>query len=993
MNYYDDNKNTEYHDSFYVPKTDNTYKEKRIKEKKQINKISPNKKILLISIFILLIVLILIIGIVFFSLFKNNTKEKYLENIIIEKHKYLPEFDNEIYDYYLLTSDSKINIDCKISRGLEVSGCDEEIDLSNYNNYIHQIIVNDKTIYNIHIKVKEYKDEKTLAISSIDGLDDYSSRSKRISIQAESVNEIKEYSFDNGETYQQSNSILIEENQVLDIIVKDEYDNISPVKRVYVENIDKTLPTGTIIKEKASSKEITLKVIAKDEESGIKSYSWNNESEKNSIKVNKPGIYSVIITDKAGNESEEITIEIDDSDFTNKKQLSALFYLNGSDGISDNYLVCTTTNTSCNITLPTIERESSEIIGWSTKKDAKKAEYQPNEKIELNKNIKLYAITKKKVNATFEENGVDSLSSNKEECTYYNDNKFCYITVPKINYNNGKIVGFNISPNSDTLLISPNSKIKVYDDITYYALAFKNITISFNKNGADSISSTKQICRIEKGSTTCTVTTPNINREKSNIIGWSTDMDATTALIMPNSEIEVNNNKTYYAITKKNITISFNKNGADSVGATSLSCSIYNSKKTCTIKMPTIKRNDSIILGWNSNKNSKSAEIEENDIITVDKNKTYYAISFKEVNAYFKPNGVDSISSTSEKCTYYNDENGCIITTPDILRDDWTVVGWHTNQNSTTALTKENSELSIKNTTTYYAITYKELSVTLEKNNADSLETCQKQTSTGCISSCKIYNQNTSCKVNLPYIYSKGNEVQYYSTSSDPSTKSGYTPVLPLTIKGNVKLYAIVDNRYRKNTYSIIKTKNYGYTAFETESGCPSSVYNNYYAFTDRAYSKVPYIFRASKVTFSGNNTFDDTWGNYSGMTYGGGLGYRNVDVKCPNTYSTYYLHTIIHELVHSWDNYYKAQKGLPISENSDVKALYNKYKNAKTRPLRDYSYTNYGEFIADMYSWYYFLYIDTTQKLSIVSQNTYYPSDMKKVIEKYITIAKNGYK
>jgi hypothetical protein len=45
------------------------------------------------------------------------------------------------------------------------------------------------------------------------------------------------------------------------------------------------------------------------------------------------------------------------------------------------------------------------------------------------------------------------------------------------------------------------------------------------------------------------------------------------------------------------------------------------------------------------------------------------------------------------------------------------------------------------------------------------------------------------------------------------------------------------------------------------------------------------------------------------------------------------------------------------------------------------------------MYAWYYFIYIDPTFQPAVVRSNTYYPSDMKKVMEKYISIAKNGYK
>ena len=95
-------------------------------------------------------------------------------------------------------------------------------------------------------------------------------------------------------------------------------------------------------------------------------------------------------------------------------------------------------------------------------------------------------------------------------------------------------------------------------------MKYKKITINFEKNGADSISKAKETCRLEKGKTTCTIKMADINRSTSDIIGWSTNKNATTAEIKPGSEIEVNKDATYYAITRKNITINFNKNGADS---------------------------------------------------------------------------------------------------------------------------------------------------------------------------------------------------------------------------------------------------------------------------------------------------------------------------------------------------------------------------------------------------------------------------------------------
>ena len=127
-------------------------------------------------------------------------------------------------------------------------------------------------------------------------------------------------------------------------------------------------------------------------------------------------------------------------------------------------------------------------------------------------------------------------------------------------------------------------------------------------------------------------------------------------------------------------------------------------------------------------------------------------------------------------------------------------------------------------------------------------------------------------------------------------------------------------------------------------------------------------------------------------MTYGLAIGYRSIDIKCPTKYSSYYLHTIVHELIHSWNSYYRAVWGEYLTDNSDFIQLYNKYVNDPNRPLRNYSYSDMAEFVADVYAWYYFLYIDPSEQPNIVINSSYYPKDMKNTIEKYIKISQNGY-
>ena len=71
-------------------------------------------------------------------------------------------------------------------------------------------------------------------------------------------------------------------------------------------------------------------------------------------------------------------------------------------------------------------------------------------------------------------------------------------------------------------------------------------------------------------------------------------------------------------------------------------------------------------------------------------------------------------------------------------------------------------------------------------------------------------------------------------------------------------------------------------------------------------------------------------------MTYGKAIGYQNIDIRCPNTYSDYYIHTIDHEMTHAWNHYYQARYGNYLSKMNDINDLYNKYKKLSNRPLRE---------------------------------------------------------
>ena len=90
---------------------------------------------------------------------------------------------------------------------------------------------------------------------------------------------ISSYSFDNGVTWQNENSKIYTSNASVTVKVKDAAGNISASKAFSITNIDKGVPTILRVDGNPSewtNQDVTLKVIAEDNQSGISEYSFDN---------------------------------------------------------------------------------------------------------------------------------------------------------------------------------------------------------------------------------------------------------------------------------------------------------------------------------------------------------------------------------------------------------------------------------------------------------------------------------------------------------------------------------------------------------------------------------------------------------------------------------------------------------------------------------------------------------------------------------------------
>ena len=85
------------------------------------------------------------------------------------------------------------------------------------------------------------------------------------------------------------------------------------------------------------------------------------------------------------------------------------------------------------------------------------------------------------------------------------------------------------------------------------------------------------------------------------------------------------------------------------------------------------------------------------------------------------------------------------------------------------------------------------------------------------------------------------------------------------------------------------------------------------------------------------------------------------------------------------------------MNEEKELIDLRNKYRNTSNRPLRDYAFSDksnssVSEFFAELITYYYINYIDTTSDIGNIYKRGNFPNDMKQMAEKYLCIGRNEF-
>ena len=386
---------------------------------------------------------------------------------------------------------------------------------------------------------------------------------------------------------------------------------------------------------------------------------------------------------------------------------------------------------------PSATKTSWNFIGWNTDKDAHSA----LDELSANTDIILYAIYAKQPTATFEANNNTLDGATSQSCAFYNNDTSCEIDVPSIIVSApNEIIGYTRS--ADDHSATNAFYEETYDlstDETFYAQSQKQAitrTINWDANGATLTWTGEGNCVIPatynntEQATSCVANMPGIMTSNASYTysGYSQDSEDTEPrMSSPNystgGSIEITeelNNTTWYAIYKRQFSVTLYANGATLWSQPSsiyegpilwnspytTRCTATNITKTCTVKVPYMT---STAIGYSTSPNNwENLEIVGDGVeYTPTRSIVLYAQSFKpyqQRDIQWVSNGATLSSDEGVTCEFPEIHNSsetqsCVVHPPVVTPPEgYEFVGWNSSNttSSSNLYNKDTNELTIR---------------------------------------------------------------------------------------------------------------------------------------------------------------------------------------------------------------------------------------------------------------------------------------------------------
>lgn len=233
------------------------------------------------KIFVILIIILIIFALAFggFFIYKfissRTSKVNDIDNIIIEGGTMNQKFSKNVDTYTVESRNDSIKLICKYKN--------EKVNVSECNK---SILINKNEIKNITISLKDKKYTFIIArvgndapiINDVAGVPTDWIKESVVKVNATFSNEQADeaYSFDGGNTWQKEDSLTVDINKDLYVVVRDIQDNISSIYAINLDKIDNEAPIVTIQSIDKNTGVVTIDV--KDSSSGIVGITITNSS-------------------------------------------------------------------------------------------------------------------------------------------------------------------------------------------------------------------------------------------------------------------------------------------------------------------------------------------------------------------------------------------------------------------------------------------------------------------------------------------------------------------------------------------------------------------------------------------------------------------------------------------------------------------------------------------------------------------------------------------
>ena len=349
-----------------------------------------------------------------------------------------------------------------------------------------------------------------------------------------------------------------------------------------------------------------------------------------------------------------------------------------------------------------------------------------------------------------------------------------------------------------------NNMAEAVKEISVYKIVFKKGTADTIGGVATDI---EKLCTAEK-SKTCSVTSPSIEKNGYEIIGWNTSNSATTSSWNVNTSKSISANSTYYPITKLNTyTVSYNANGGS--GAPASQTKTTNNNLTLSSVKPT--RVGYTFQGWGTSSSATTATYQPGGTYSDNKSITLYAVwKINKVNIKFSTNsGTVQTSSTNASGKIYKwkqDSSGVV---------SRTAANGSTYSNPFFTL-KYGSSTDRDGLPNYNNSKY--LNITKTGHNAISGQ--EWKCLSGCTLNGKVFNQATVYKASDFCDASKGDCTVTLGVNWVASTYTITLDSQGATSSGTTKVY------YQYNTTKTINGTVCYYYTNSTLTNCLSNGYN-----------------------------------------------------------------------------------------------------------------------------------------------------------------------